>query len=342
MICGPRNAITDVPGLRVGNAHDAALLSGVTVLLADRPFVAAADGRGGGLGTRETDALAAAGTVDEIHAITLSGGSAFGLSAATGVQSWLAERGIGFAVREARVPIVPGAILFDLLNGGDKDWGASPPYERLARAACDAASADVPCGSFGAGFGATTVNLRGGLGTASEVMADGTVVGALAAVNPAGSVTLGRTGNFWAAPFEHSGEFGGRGWPASMPAGALASELKGAAGESTLLAIVATNATLERRQALRLAIMAQTGLARAIYPVHTPLDGDIVFAVSTCNAPPPVPVTGLATLGAVAANVLARAVARGVYHAASAPPGWQGPPAWRDRHAGNASAGATR
>lgn len=342
MICGPRNAITDVPGLRVGNAHDAALLSGVTVLLADRPFVAAADGRGGGLGTRETDALAAAGTVDEIHAITLSGGSAFGLSAATGVQSWLAERGIGFAVREARVPIVPGAILFDLLNGGDKDWGASPPYERLARAACDAASADVPCGSFGAGFGATTVNLRGGLGTASEVMADGTVVGALAAVNPAGSVTLGRTGNFWAAPFEHSGEFGGRGWPATMPAGALSSELKGAAGESTLLAIVATNATLERRQALRLAIMAQTGLARAIYPVHTPLDGDIVFAVSTCNAPPPVPVTGLATLGAVAANVLARAVARGVYHAASAPPGWQGPPAWRDRHAGNASAGATR
>lgn len=342
MICGPRNAITDVPGLRVGNAHDAALLSGVTVLLADRPFVAAADGRGGGLGTRETDALAAAGTVDEIHAITLSGGSAFGLSAATGVQSWLAERGIGYAVREARVPIVPGAILFDLLNGGDKDWGASPPYERLARAACDAASADVPCGSFGAGFGATTVNLRGGLGTASEVMADGTVVGALAAVNPAGSVTLGRTGNFWAAPFEHSGEFGGRGWPATMPAGALSSELKGAAGESTLLAIVATNATLERRQALRLAIMAQTGLARAIYPVHTPLDGDIVFAVSTCNAPPPVPVTGLATLGAVAANVLARAVARGVYHAASAPPGWQGPPAWRDRHAGNASAGATR
>lgn len=342
MICGPRNAITDVPGLRVGNAHDAALLSGVTVLLADRPFVAAADGRGGGLGTRETDALAAAGTVDEIHAITLSGGSAFGLSAATGVQSWLAERGIGYAVREARVPIVPGAILFDLLNGGDKDWGASPPYERLARAACDAASADVPCGSFGAGFGATTVNLRGGLGTASEVMADGTVVGALAAVNPAGSVTLGRTGNFWAAPFEHSGEFGGRGWPATMPAGALSSELKGAAGESTLLAIVATNATLERRQALRLAIMAQTGLARAIYPVHTPLDGDIVFAVSTCNAPPPVPVTGLATLGAVAANVLARAVARGVYHSASAPPGWQGPPAWRDRHAGNASAGATR
>ena len=342
MICGPRNAITDVPGLRVGNADDAALLSGVTVLLADRPFVAAADGRGGGLGTRETDALAAAGTVDEIHAITLSGGSAFGLSAATGVQSWLAERGIGFAVRGARVPIVPGAILFDLLNGGDKDWGASPPYERLARAACDAASADVPCGSFGAGFGATTVNLRGGLGTASEVMADGTVVGALAAVNPAGSVTLGRTGNFWAAPFEHAGEFGGLGWPATIPAGALASELKGAAGESTLLAIVATSAALDRRQALRLAIMAQTGLARAIYPVHTPLDGDIVFAVSTGNTPPPVPVTGLATLGAVAANVLARAVARGVYHAASAPPGWQGPPAWRDRHAGNASAGATR
>lgn len=334
MICGPRNAITDVSGLRVGNAHDAALMSGVTVLLADRPFIAAADGRGGGLGTRETDALAAAGTVDEVHAITLSGGSAFGLSAATGVQSWLAARGIGYAVREARVPIVPGAILFDLLNGGDKNWGASPPYEGLARAACDAASVDVPCGSFGAGFGATTVNLRGGLGTASQVMADGTVVGALAAVNPAGSITLGRSGHFWAAPFEIAGEYGNLGWPAALPAATLDPALKGAAGESTLLAIVATTATLDRRQAMRLAIMAQTGLARAIYPVHTPLDGDIVFAVSTGLAPAPHPVSGMAALGAIAANVLSRAIARGVYEAASAPPGWQGPPAWRDRHRG--------
>lgn len=323
-----RNLITDVPGLTVGNAHDARLLSGATVLLGDRPFVAAADGRGGGLGTREIDALAPQGTVDEVHAIVLSGGSAFGLDAASGVQAFQRERGVGFAVREARVPIVPGAILFDLLNGGDKDWGRVPPYASLAYDACHNAGTQFEIGSVGAGFGASCVSTRGGLGSASMVLADGVVVGALAAVNPAGSPTIGTGPHLWAAPFEVGGEFGGRGWPSPMPADALVPRLKGAAGESTLLAIVATNARLTKTGALRLAIMAQTGLARAIYPVHTPLDGDIVFAISTGQAPPPDPVHGLARLGAAAANVLARAIGRGVHQASPVPPNWRGPAAW--------------
>lgn len=329
-----RNLITDVPGLVIGNAHDNQLMSGVTVLLADAPFVAAVDPRGGGIGARETDALRAEGSVDEVHGLVLSGGSAFGLDAATGVQAWLRERGIGFKVRDARVPIVPGAILFDLLNGGDKNWQRMPPYADLAYSAASNATTDFGIGSVGAGFGATTAIVRGGLGSASEYLDDGTIVGALAAVNPAGSVNLADGPHFWAAPFERNGEFGGRGWPDAMSDAHRTIRLKGAAGESTVLAIVATSARLDRRSATRLAIMAQTGLARAIYPVHTPLDGDIVFAVATGTTPPPEPIAGLARIGTAAANVLARAVARGVYAAAPPPPGWTGPPAWIERFGG--------
>jgi D-aminopeptidase len=330
-----RNLITDVPGLRIGNAHDNTLLSGVTVVLGEAPFIAAADLRGGGIGSRETDALRSEGTVDEVHGLVLSGGSAFGLDAATGVQAWLREKGVGFAVREARVPIVPGAILFDLLNGGDKDWGRRPPYADLAYQAAALASTEFGIGSAGAGFGATTAVLRGGLGSASEVLDDGTVVGALIAVNPAGSVNIGIGPHFWAAPFERASEFGGLGWPATLSEDHLAVRLKGAPGESTVLAVVATSALLTRREAQRLAIMAQTGLARAIYPVHTPLDGDIVFAISTGRSAPPEPVIGLAQLGAVAASVLARAVARGVHAAAPCPHAWAGPPAWIERFGGD-------
>lgn len=326
-----RNLITDVPGLRVGNAHDDRLISGVTVLLGDAPFVAAADPRGGGIGSRETDALRHEGTVDEIHGLVLSGGSAFGLDAATGAQAWLREKGIGFRVREACVPIVPGAILFDLLNGGDKEWGRSPPYAELAYQAASNATADFAIGSAGAGFGATTSVLRGGLGSASDCLDDGTVVGALAAVNPAGTVNIGDRPCFWAAPFEKNDEFGGLGYPEMITQPDRKVRLKGAIGESTVLAVVATSAKLDRRAAARLAIMAHTGLARAIYPVHTPLDGDIVFAIATGTTPPPDPIVGLAQLGAIAANTMARAVARAVYTAASTPHGWIGPPAWIDR-----------
>jgi L-aminopeptidase/D-esterase-like protein len=334
-----RNLITDVPGLGVGNAEDAAICSGVTVLLPDRPVVAAVDVRGGGPGTRETDALSLAGTVDEVHAIVLSGGSALGLGAASGVQSWLAERGIGFNVRGAIVPIVPQAILFDLLNGGDKH-GLAEAYPALARRACAQSAVEFDLGSSGAAYGATTATLRGGLGSASTILAGGAVIGALVAVNAVGTVTIGDGCQFWAAPFEQAGECGGLGWPATWPADALVPRLKGAAMESTTLAIVATNARLSKRQAQRLAVMAQSGLARAIHPVHTPLDGDVVFALSTGELAIPDTPEALARLGASAADTLARAVMRGVYEAAPAPAGWIGPPSWRERLA--ATAASTR
>lgn len=327
-----RNLITDIDGIRVGNATDSRVVSGVTVLVADTPVVAAVDVRGGGPGTRETDALSLAGSVDEVHAIVLSGGSAFGLAAASGVQGWLSARGHGFAVGHARVPIVPQAVLFDLLNGGDKSWGEVSPYPALGAAAVAAASAEFEIGSAGAGYGATTAVLRGGLGSASQRLEGGIVVGALVAVNPVGSVTVGDGPHFWAAPFEFGDEFGGLGFPPQLPDGALAPRLKSRhPAANTTIAIVATNARLDKRQAHRLAVIAHTGLARAIYPVHTPLDGDTVFAVSTGAVPLADPVYALAELGTAAANTLSRAVARGVFHAAPAPQGWTGPPAYATR-----------
>lgn len=331
---GSRNLITDVPGLRVGNAHDGKLRSGVTVLLCDEPMTAAVDVRGGGTGTRETRALDMEGLVQHVNAIALSGGSAFGLDAATGVQSYLREKGQGFAVGPARVPIVPQAILFDLLNGGNKDWGKHPPYRDLAYAACGNASDTFGLGTAGAGYGATTVNLKGGLGSASLVTEKGITIGALAAVNAAGTVTVGDTPHFWAAPYEIDAEFGGRGLPTEASADALSPNFKSRPGESTTLAVVATDAEMDRQLLKRLAIMAQTGLGRAVYPAHTPLDGDIVFAISSGAKPAPDPVWALAELGTHAANVVARAVARAVYEASAFENVPKGLPAYRDMFEG--------
>src|SRR5277367_2311377 len=191
-MCAMRNLITDVPGLKVGHAEDLRLGSGATAVIFDEPAVASIDVRGGGPGTRETALLDPAQTVQGIDAITLSGGSAFGLDAASGVQAWLREQGRGFVVRTARVPIVPAAILFDLLSAGDKDWGRFPPYRELGYAAASSAAADFMLGSVGAGTGATTVNCKGGIGSASAQTPEGHVIGALAAVNAVGSVNLGR------------------------------------------------------------------------------------------------------------------------------------------------------
>ncbi len=323
-----RNLITDVPGLRIGHAEDLKLGSGATAIIFDTPAVASIDLRGGGPGTRETALLDPAQTVEGIDAITLSGGSAFGLDAASGVQAWLREQGRGFAVRSARVPIVPAAILFDLLGAGDKNWGRFPPYRDLGYAAAATAGIDFALGSVGAGTGATTVNCKGGIGSASAQTTDGYIVGALAAVNAAGSVTIDGGPHFWAAPFEQNGEFGGRGWPASFPASAFTPVTKGSVRENTTLVVVATDAVLTKAQAKRLAVMAQSGLSRAIYPVHTPLDGDVAFAASTGRRPLSDQLLGLTTLGAVAANVVARAIARGVYAATALPlagalPSWQ-------------------
>jgi len=326
----PRNLITDVPGLRVGQAGDGKLGSGVTAIVFDAPVVASVDVRGGGPGTRETALLDPAQTVEGIDAIVLSGGSAFGLDSASGVQAWLREQGRGFQVREARVPIVPGAILFDLLSGGDKNWGRYPPYRELGYEAAKSSGADFALGSVGAGLGATTVNLKGGIGSASAQTRSGITVGAIAAANAAGSMTIGDTPHFWSAPFEQGKEYGGLGWPASFPAEVLAFRSKGALGENTTLAVVATDAKLTKAQAKRLAVMAQSGLSRAIYPVHTPLDGDVVFAAATGVKQLSDPVFALSELGMLAANVLARAIARGIFEA-SALPFPNTLPSWRDR-----------
>jgi L-aminopeptidase/D-esterase-like protein len=313
------NLLTDVPGLRVGHAEDMRLGSGATAIVFDQPAVGSIDIRGGGPGTRETALLDPAQTVEGIDAIALSGGSAFGLDAASGVQAWLKEQGRGFAVGHARVPIVPAAILFDLFGGGDKAWGRYPPYRELGYAAAAAAGLDFGLGSVGAGTGATTATCKGGIGSASAQSPEGHTVAALVAANAAGSVLVGRGPWFWAAPFEVNGEFGGRGFPDRLPPGALDPLTKGSTRTNTTLAIVATDAVLTKAQAKRLAIMAQSGLSRAIYPVHTPLDGDVVFAVSTGRRTLVDPLPALVGLGALAANVVARAIARGVYEASALP-----------------------
>jgi D-aminopeptidase len=325
-----RNLITDVPGIKVGHAEDAALGSGVTVVLFEEPAVAAIDVRGGGPGTREATTLDPARTVTAIDAIALSGGSAFGLDAASGAQAWLRENQRGFTVGTARVPIVPSAILFDLLAPGDKEWGRYPPYRELGYAATAGARVDFPLGSVGAGTGATTVSLKGGIGSAAAASPDGFVVGALAAVNAAGSVTVGGGPWFWAAPFEIDGEFGGRGSPERFPPEAFEPRTKGAARQNTTLVVVATDARLSKPEAHRLAVMAQSGLSRAIYPVHTPLDGDVVFAASTGRKPLSEPHFALTRLGTLAANVVARAIARGVY-AAKPSPLAGAMPSWTDK-----------
>lgn len=325
-----RNLITDVPGLKVGHAQDLRLGSGATAIVFDEPAIGSIDLRGGAPGTRETALLDPAQTIEGIDAISLSGGSSFGLDAASGVQAWLKEQGRGFAVGPSRVPIVPAAIVFDLNNGGDKNWGRFPPYRDLGYAAAAAAGSDFALGSVGAGTGPTTVNCKGGLGSASAQNADGHIVGALAVVNAVGSVTVGSGPWFWAAPFEQNGEFGGLGLPSPFPADALEPRTKISPRASTTLVVVATDAILSKAQAKRLAIMAQSGLSRAIYPIHTPLDGDIVFAASTGRTRLADPMLALTKLGTLAANVVARAIARGVFEATALPfPGAL--PSWKDR-----------
>jgi len=330
-----KNLLTDIAGVRVGHADDARLASGVTAIVFDTPAVAAMDVRGGGPGTRDATLLDPVNTVERIDGLALSGGSAFGIESGGGVQAWLAERGRGFAIRDAVIPIVPGAVCFDLLNGGDKRWGRFAPYRDLGYAAAAAASTDFTLGSVGAGLGATTANFKGGLGSASAETPAGVRVAALAVVNAVGSVTVGDGPWFWAAPFEMDREFGGCGSPPSMTPDMLSMRIKGGpaatAAENTTLVAVVTDAALTKPQAQRLAMIAQTGFARAIYPVHAPLDGDIVFAAATGEKPID-PLIGLTELGMVAANTVARAIARGVYEAAALPfP--DALPAWKDKFA---------
>lgn len=317
MLPGPKNLITDIATLRVGNATDPDLKSGCTVLTADQPFTASVHVMGGAPGTRETDLLAPDKSVAQVDALVLSGGSAFGLDACSGVMDGLHAAGRGFAVGPVRVPLVPGAILFDLLSGGEKTW-AENPYGALGRAAFDAAADDFALGSQGAGTGATTATMKGGLGSASLQLADGTMVGALVAANPIGSVTTQGNRHFWAAPFEVGDEFGGLG-PDPAVSSALTPALKTSAAEergNTTIAIVATDAALDKAQCQRMAIAAHDGIARACVPAHSPADGDLVFAAATgCRSGE----VDLLMIGHAAALCLTRAIARGIYAAEPAP-----------------------
>ena len=317
-----KNLITDIDGILVGSATDETLKSGATTLICEEPMVASYAVLGGAPGTRDTDLLAPDQTVERIDALTLSGGSAFGLDAAGGVQGWLKEQGRGFAVGPVSVPIVPAAILFDLANGGDKNWGQKSPYWDLGWQAAEQASSDFALGSHGAGSGALIAGLKGGLGSASMRTASGITIGALVAVNALGQATMGESPNFWAAPFEQNREFGGLGLPASMPADIAIPKTKmdsmqEARGQNsnTTIGIIATDARLTKAAARRLAIMAHDGFARALWPSHTPMDGDLIFALSTGAKDLPDNDRSFIELGAHAAATMARAIARGIYEA---------------------------
>ena len=325
-----RNLLTDVPGLRVGHAGDAGLASGLTAIVFDRPATASIAIHGGAPGTRDTALLDPEMTVDAVDALVLSGGSAFGLDGMGGAMAALAAAGRGFAVGATRVPIVPGAVLFDLNNGGDKAWGRRPPYWEFGHAAVEAAAEDFALGSHGAGLGATIADLKGGLGSASATTARGYRVGALAAVNALGQATVGDGPHFWAAPYERDGEFGGLGLPPFGRAGAPPFRTKGTRPENTTICVVATDAVLTKAQCRRLAVMAQGGLALALRPAHAALDGDVVFAAATGLNARLATVRDLTEIGALAAETLARAVARGI-HGATALPFPGALPAWRDR-----------
>jgi len=309
MRTGPKNLITDVTGLKVGNAQDAALKSGTTVLTADAPFTAAVHVMGGAPGTRETDLLAPDKTVQQVDALVLSGGSAFGLDAASGVTDALRAAGRGFQVGDQTVPIVPAAILFDLINGGDKAWSDNP-YRALGRDALANAADSFELGSVGAGIGATTASFKGGLGSASVVTPSGHTVAAKVAVNALGDVVVPGTPHFWAAPWEIGDEFGGHGPAPALPNGWPKTKLS---AQNTTIAIVATDADLSQAECTRMATAAHDGMARAIVPSHTPMDGDLVFGVSTNARPLADPTQDAIMIGHAAATCLARAIARGVY-----------------------------
>lgn len=325
-----RNLITDVAGLRIGNAHDPALGSGVTVALFDEPAVASCFVMGGGPGTRETDLLDPDKMAPCVHAVVLSGGSAFGLDAATGVQAALREKGIGFAVRDALVPLVPQAVIFDLLNGGDKDWGRYPPYRELGYEAVQAAGYDFALGTVGGGYGATTVNFKGGLGSASVVTSSGHTVGALVIVNSIASAVIGDGPHFWAAGLEEGSEFGGLGLPSRISPDMRRLTWKGGPQLATTIALVATDAMLTKAQAKRLAIASHAGLARGLRFSHALFDGDTIFTAATGRKPFQDEAQEFTELTALAADCLSRAIARGVFEA-TALPYPEAQPAWQDR-----------
>jgi L-aminopeptidase/D-esterase-like protein len=323
------------PGFAIGHAQDPAAATGVTALVFDTPAIASVSILGGAPGGRDTALLEAEMSVERIDALILSGGSAFGLDAPGGAMAALAGTGRGLPIGAARVPIVPGAIVFDLLNGGEKAaigaLDAPPLYWRLGREAVAAADTLFALGSVGAGLGATTANLKGGFGAASAVTTRGYQIQAFVVVNAIGVATIGESGHFWAAPFERDGEFGGLGLPSPLPAEALRLNIKGHSAEpATTIGAVITDAALTKAQAKRLSIMAQGGLARALRPAHAPMDGDTIFAAATGEIPLVDPMRDLTELGLLAGDCVARAIAIAI-HRATALPFAGALAAWRDR-----------
>jgi len=316
---GPANFLTDVPGIRVGNAEDSSVRTGVTVVGFDREMRCAVDVRGGGPATRETNAVGVEAILGIAHALTFSGGSVFGLAAADEVTSLLSARGVGVTLVEGTpaVPIIPAASLYDLNNSGDKSWEETPPYRALAREAAAKLSRKAEIGSCGAGYGAVAGTWAGGLGSASLDMGDGEIVSALVAVNSIGSPIMPDGDCFWSWPFEFENEFGGL-WPNPHAAvnAPLPDDRKGGgrAGEATCIGVVASSVPLDRASLTRIAIMAQDGLARAIRPSHAPFDGDTIFAVCP-NEDAKVTPEQVMRIGSAAADCVARAVARGVWEA---------------------------
>lgn len=316
---GPLNLLTDVGGLAVGHAVDEHVRTGVTVILPERRVACSVDVRGGGSGTRETDLLRPEAAAQAVDAVCLAGGSAFGLDAAAGMMPWLARRRRGFDVHGFTIPIIPAAILFDLHNGGDKEWGDDTPYRRLGREACDnAGSGRFALGNAGAGFGAAAGKLKGGLGSASWIEADGLVVAALMIVNSVGSVLTPDHAGFWAAPYEQQAEFGGRSMGLAQTDLSLSIPAESRIGGNTCIGLVATNAILDKTALRQVAAMAHDGLARAVRPIHTPFDGDAIFALATAawqdRSDKPLPWL-VARVGSIAADCVARAVGRGVWEA---------------------------
>lgn len=338
-----KNLITDVAGVLVGNAENMRAATGATVAIFDGGAKASVVTLGGAPGSRMVTALEPEMLSDNVDAIVLSGGSVYGLDAAGGVSAVLCQQGRGATFGGITVPMAAQAILFDLVNGGDKAWlrepvKERPPYWDLGRDAALAAGTTFALGTAGAGVGATTAGLKGGLGSTSAKTSQGFTVGALVAVNAVGAATIGAGPHFWAGAYERNGEFGGLGWPSPLPENALALRFKGqpVQATATTIALVATDAKLNKAACKRLAIMANDGLAKALRPVHAPNDGDTVFAAATGRAEtlgdasdPRV----MTELGTVAADCLARAVARGVYEA-TALPFANALPDWKTRFGG--------
>jgi L-aminopeptidase/D-esterase-like protein len=313
----PSGALTDVAGLRVGHFTDPRRPTGCTVVLAEGGAVCGVDVRGGAPGTRETDLLDPVNTVQQVHAVVLSGGSAFGLDTATGVMRYLEERGVGFPVGVGRVPIVPAAILYDL---GIGDWTIRPDAKAGYEAARAASAGPVAEGSVGAGAGATVGKLfgpsramKGGIGTASVRLPGGAVVAALVAVNAGGDVVDPATGRIVAGVRTEDGK-GLRGSMEALLAGARPGVPLRA--QNTSIGVVATNVTLTKVEAGKVAQMAHDGLARSVRPVHTPWDGDTLFALSAGEATLD---EAVLVVGSLAAEVVARAVLRAVTTAAGLP-----------------------